>query len=144
MRGHGFLPCVVLSRHVGLGGVTLLGDTRPPTLDACGDANFLDTSIIDFDIECMALYQGMLALHWNYYGAYACIPGRVTITDSDGMGPRTQVYAARHAWAPVAVPYLHQVMNACFSRGRGANRAYPVHGSPRVRWLDAQVPPGSR
>jgi hypothetical protein len=47
----------------------------------------------------------MLTLRWNHYDAYACIPGQVTISDSDGMGPRTQLYAVRCFWAPMAVPY---------------------------------------
>jgi hypothetical protein len=109
-RGHGFLPGAVFSHHVGLGGGALLGDTQPLTLDACGGADCLDTYIIDFDT-----YQGMLTSCRNYYSAYACIPSRVTITDSDGMGPRTQVYAIRCAWAPMVVAYLCQVMNASFS-----------------------------
>jgi hypothetical protein len=37
---------------------------------------------------------------------YACTPGRAIIPDSDGMGPSTQVYDVRCAWAPAAVSYL--------------------------------------
>jgi hypothetical protein len=51
-------------------------------------------------------YQGMFALRWNYYYAYACVPGQVTITDSDGMGPRTRVYAVRRTCAPAAMPHF--------------------------------------
>jgi hypothetical protein len=36
MRGHGFLPGVVLSHHVAKGSGALLGDTQPPSLDICG------------------------------------------------------------------------------------------------------------
>jgi hypothetical protein len=100
------LPGVVLSHRVGLGGGTLLGDTQPPALDACGGADCLDIYIIDFYTKCMAFYQGMYTSHWNYYGAYACIPSRVTITNSDGMGHRARVFVVRRAWAPVAMPYL--------------------------------------
>jgi hypothetical protein len=35
MRGHGFLPGTVLSRHVAVGGGALLGDAKPPGLDNC-------------------------------------------------------------------------------------------------------------
>jgi hypothetical protein len=37
---------------------------------------------------------------------YVCIPGRTIISDSDGMGPSTQVYAVRYAWALAALSYL--------------------------------------
>jgi hypothetical protein len=111
-RGQGFLLSAVLSHRVGLGGGALLGDTKPLALDACGGVDCLDTYIIDFYTERMTFYMGMLTLCWNYYGAYACIPGQVTITDNDAMGPCTRVYAVRRVWAPVATPYLHQVMSA--------------------------------
>jgi hypothetical protein len=91
----------------------------------------------------MAFYQGMLTLHWNYYGTYVCIPGQVTIIDSDETGPRTRVYAIRHVWAPTVMPYLCQVMSASIPRDHNASHAYPVHGSTRVGWLDAWLPPGS-
>jgi hypothetical protein len=42
---------------------------------------------------------------WKHYGVYACMPGRAIISDSDGMGLSTRVYAVRCAWAPVAVSY---------------------------------------
>jgi hypothetical protein len=29
-RGHGFLPCVVLSRRIAMGGGAFLGDAKPP------------------------------------------------------------------------------------------------------------------
>jgi hypothetical protein len=89
MGGHGFLPGAVLSHRAGLDGGALLGYTQPPALNACGGADCLDTCIIDFYTELMAFYQGMLTSCWNYYGAYACTLDRVTITDNDGMGPRT-------------------------------------------------------
>jgi hypothetical protein len=50
-------------------------------------------------------YQGRIALRWTYYDAYACIPGQVTISDSNGTGPCTRVYAIKCAWAPVVIPY---------------------------------------
>jgi hypothetical protein len=46
--GQGFLAGDVLSHREGLGGGTLLGDTQPMTLDACGGVDCLDTCIIDF------------------------------------------------------------------------------------------------
>jgi hypothetical protein len=144
MRGQGFWSGTVLSRQARLGSGALLGDTLPPALDASGGVDYLDSCIIDFYTERMAFYQGVLTSRWNYYGPYVCIPSRVTIIDSDGAGPHTRVYAVRHAWAPVVVPYLHQVTSASFSRGCGACRAYLVHGSPQVRWLDTRVPPWSR
>jgi hypothetical protein len=124
-------------------GGTLLGDTQPLTLDAYGGVDCVGTCIIDFNIECMDFYPGMLTLRWNCYGTYACIPGRVTITDSDDTGSRTRVYAISCVWASTTVPYLCQVMSASVPQGRGAGLAYPVNGSPQVGWFDAQVPPGS-
>jgi hypothetical protein len=50
-------------------------------------------------------YQGRITIRWTHGDAYACIPGQVTILDSDGTGPRTQVYVVRCAWAPMAMPY---------------------------------------
>jgi hypothetical protein len=140
-------PCLRVghhTRHARLCSGALLGDTQPSALNARGGAHCLDTCIIDFYIKCMAFYQGMLTSRWNYYSAYACIPGRVTIIDSDGTGPHTRVYPIRHISAPVAMPYLHQVMNASFSQGGSVGRAYPIRGSPRVRCLDARVPPRLR
>jgi hypothetical protein len=104
MRGQGVLPGVILSRLAGLGGDALLGDTQPPALDTCGGVDCLDTCIIDFDTEHIDFYQGLHTSCWNYYGAYTCIPDRVTIIDSDGTGPRTRVYAIRRAWAHVDMP----------------------------------------
>jgi hypothetical protein len=48
----------------------------------------------------------MFSLRWDCYDAYACIPGQVTILNSDGMGPYTRVYVVKCAWAPSVVPYL--------------------------------------
>jgi hypothetical protein len=73
----------------------------------------------------------MLTLHWNYYDVYVCITGRVTITDSDGMGPCTRVYAIRRVWAPTVMPYLRQVMSASVPQGRCAGRGYPYMEAPR-------------
>jgi hypothetical protein len=36
---------------------------------------YLGTCIIDFYMEHMVFYHGMLTLRWNYYGVYGCIPG---------------------------------------------------------------------
>jgi hypothetical protein len=48
MRGHGFLLGAVLSQRVAVGDGVLLGDTPPPGLDVCGNADCLDTCIIEF------------------------------------------------------------------------------------------------
>jgi hypothetical protein len=76
-RGQDFLPGIVLSRRAGLGGDTLLGDTQPSTLDACGGVDCLDTCIIDFYIERMAfsryayltleLLRRVCVYHWSSY-----------------------------------------------------------------------------
>jgi hypothetical protein len=63
-----------------VGGI-LLGDTQPPALDTCGDINCLSTCIIDFYIEHVAFYHGLLTLCGECYGAYMCILDRVITTD---------------------------------------------------------------
>jgi hypothetical protein len=39
------------------------------------------------------------------------------------------------------LPYHRWVVNALVPHGRGAGHAYLESGSPRVRWVDARVPP---
>jgi hypothetical protein len=112
MRGQGFLPGAILSCHMTVGGGTLLGETQPLALDAYRIVDCLGTCIIDFYTEHITVYQGMFTLCWGYYCPYACIPGRVTITDSDRTGPRTQVYVVRCTWSSAVVPYFRQVMSA--------------------------------
>jgi hypothetical protein len=81
------------------------GGTQPPTLDACESINCLSSCITDFYIEYAAFYHGMFTLCGGCYDAYMCIPDPDTITDSDGIGPYTRVYAARCAWASAVVPH---------------------------------------
>jgi hypothetical protein len=50
-------------------------------------------------------YQDRFTISWNHYDVYACIPGRATLSDSDGMGPSTRVYAVRCAWVPATTSY---------------------------------------
>jgi hypothetical protein len=112
MRGQGALPGPVLSHHVRVVGGTLLGETQPPVLDACGGTDCLSTCIIDFYIEHVTFYHGSFTLCGESYGACMCIPDRVITTDSDGMGPCTRVYVVGCMWASVVVPYRRQVMSA--------------------------------
>jgi hypothetical protein len=72
---------------------------------------------------------------------YMCIPDRVIITDSDGMGPYSRVYVVGCMSALTVVPYRRWVMSAPIP-GRGAGHAYPENGSSEVGWLDSRVPPG--
>jgi hypothetical protein len=44
----------------------------------------------------------MLILRQSYHGNYACILGRVAMSDDNGMNSTTRVHAARHVWVPVA------------------------------------------
>jgi hypothetical protein len=46
------------------------------------------------------------------YSTFMYIPDRVTITDSDGMGPSNRVYAVGCARASTAVPHHYQVISA--------------------------------
>jgi hypothetical protein len=137
----GFLPGAALCHRTRVGSGALLGDTQPAALDTCGGVDCLVTCIIDFYIERMTFYQGMFTLRWNCYGAYAHIPGRATITDSDGKGSCTHGYVVR--CAGFCGRALSSSSNGCFHPPRpGADLAYSVNGSPRVGWLDARVPPG--
>jgi hypothetical protein len=47
----------------------------------------------------------MLTLCWNRYDVYACVPGRVTILDSDGAGPALEYMLIGCVWILVVVPY---------------------------------------
>jgi hypothetical protein len=50
-------------------GGSLLGDTQPLDLDACGGMDCLSTCIIDFYIEHVAFYHGLLTLCGERYVA---------------------------------------------------------------------------
>jgi hypothetical protein len=54
MRGRGFLPGVVLSHCVAVGGGALLGDAKPLGLDICGAIACLVTCVIEFYMERIA------------------------------------------------------------------------------------------
>jgi hypothetical protein len=112
MRGQGALPGPILSHHVRVVGGTLLGDTQPPVLDACGGTDCLSTCIIDFYIEHVAFYHGLFTLCGECYSVCMSVTDRVITTDSDGTGPCTRVYDVGCVWASVVVPYHHQVMSA--------------------------------
>jgi hypothetical protein len=86
-------------------GDALLGDTQPPTLDACESIDCLSTCITDFYKEYVTFYHGTFTLCGGCYGAFMCIPDRVTITDSDGTGPCIRVYAIGCIWGSMAVPH---------------------------------------
>jgi hypothetical protein len=81
-------------------------------MDACESIDCLSSCIIDFYIEHTTFYHRTFTLCGGCYNMCMYIPDRVTITDSDGMGPCTRVYAVSCAWASVGVPHHHQVMSA--------------------------------
>jgi hypothetical protein len=112
IRGHGALLGSVLSHHVRMVSDALLEGTQPPTLDACESIDCLTTCITDFYIEYVTFYLGMVTLCRGCYDAYKYIPDGVTITDSDGMGPCIQVYAAGCTWVFATMPHHRQVMSA--------------------------------
>jgi hypothetical protein len=89
-----------------VGGGALLGDTQPHDLYIYGGVDCLDRCVIEFYIECFAFYQDMFSSCWKHYGVYACTPSRAIISDGDGTGRSTRVYATRCAWAAAAVSYL--------------------------------------
>jgi hypothetical protein len=89
----------------------------------------LTTCITNFYIEYVAFYHGMFTLcgrGGGCYSAYMCIPDRVTITDSDGMG--------RICYQVCMGFYGHgssSLGNECsHPQGRGAGHAYMKNGSP--------------
>jgi hypothetical protein len=137
--GQGALPGPILSRSVRVVGGTLLGDTQPSVLDACGHIDCPCTCIIDFYIEHVAFYLGPLTLCGECYGAYMCILDRAVTTDSDGTGACTLVYAIGCAWASVAMPYRHREMSAPVPKAAVLAMCYPKSENPRVGWLDAWV-----
>jgi hypothetical protein len=49
------------------------------------------------------LYQGVLIPYQSYHANYACLYGRVAMSDGDGTASSTQVLAVRCAWVHVAV-----------------------------------------
>jgi hypothetical protein len=93
-------------------GGTLLRDTQPPALDACGGIDCPSTCFVDFYIDHVAFIHGPHTLCRECYGACMCIFDRVITTDDDGMGPCTRVYAVGCTWTSVAVPYHCQAMSA--------------------------------
>jgi hypothetical protein len=54
MMGHVFLPSIILSRRVAVGGGALLGDAKPPSLDICEGVDRLGTCVIEFYTERIA------------------------------------------------------------------------------------------
>jgi hypothetical protein len=107
IRGQGALPGSILSHRVRMVGDALLGGTQPLTLDPFETIDCLSTCITDFYIEYVAFYHGTFTLCEGCYGAYMCIPDRVTITDSDGMCPCTRVYDVGCTWVSMIVPHHH-------------------------------------
>jgi hypothetical protein len=103
IRRQGALPGSILSRRVRVVGSTLLGDTQPPALDACGGIDCPSTCIIDFYIEHVAFYHGPLTLCGECYSACMCISDQVITTDSDGMGSCTRVYVVGCVWSCLIV-----------------------------------------
>jgi hypothetical protein len=105
IRGQGTLPGSILSRHMRMVGDALLGHTQPPTLDACESIDCLSTCITDIYVEYVAFHHVMCTICGWCYGTYMSIPNRVTIRDSDGMGPCTRLYGVGCAWASIVVPH---------------------------------------
>jgi hypothetical protein len=48
----------------------------------------------------------VIEFYIEHYGVYVCTPGQAIISNSDGTGHSTRVYAVRYVWAPAAVSYL--------------------------------------
>jgi hypothetical protein len=112
IRGQSALPGSVLSCQVRVASGTLVGDTQPPTLDACGGIDCLSTCFIHFYIEHVAFYHGPLTLCGECYSVSMCIHDQVITMNSDGTGPCTRVYVVGCTWASMAVPCRRWVMSA--------------------------------
>jgi hypothetical protein len=74
IRRQGALPGFILSHRVRMVSGTLLRDTQPLALDACGGIDWPSTYIIDFYIGHVAFYHGPLTLCGECNGACMCIP----------------------------------------------------------------------
>jgi hypothetical protein len=109
MRGHGFLPSVVLSHWAVAGGGALLGDVNPLGLNICEGVDHLGTCIIEFYTERIAFtriclpYVGIIMVCMCVSLIklpFQTVVGWISVLEC------TRVYTIRCVWAPAAPSYF--------------------------------------
>jgi hypothetical protein len=82
--------------------VSFWGEAKPPGLDIRWCVDHLGTFVTEFYMECIIFTRKCLLCVRVIMVFYACI----SIPNSDGSDPSTQVYAVGCAWAPTTMSYL--------------------------------------
>jgi hypothetical protein len=139
-RGQSFLLGTALSCHAVVGAGTFPGGEAPGYgyLVKCWPYEYPCDRILH---EEDRFYQCMLILHQSYYGDYACILGRVAMSDGDEMNSSTWVQVASARVGSCGHVLSCQAINASAFWDPDVVRAYLVLKTlGRITWTSRPIP----